>query len=60
MSFVFIRASSFHKFDALINYEFNGIRMNWVLELSGILLICIQSVLNLRIEKKYMREHPGA
>ena len=25
--------------------------MNWMLELSGILLICIQSVLNLWIEK---------
>lgn len=58
MSFVFIRASSFHHFDVLINYEFSGIRMNWVLELSGILLICIQSLLNLQIEKKYMLEHP--
>jgi len=58
MSFIFIRASSFHHFDILINYEIRGVRMNWVLELSGILLICIQSLMNLRIEKKYMLEHP--
>ena len=58
MSFVFMRASSFHGFDALINFRLYGIRMNWVLELSGIALICIQSLLNLQIERKYMLEHP--
>ena len=34
--FVLLRASAFHNMDSLISQEYYGIRMNWVLELSGI------------------------
>ncbi len=39
VAFVLVRASSFHKFDRLIGWSFIGVRMNWVLELSGIVLV---------------------
>lgn len=51
LAFIFIRASSFHNFDIVINYEFSGVRMNWILELTGILPISIQSMINLRKER---------
>lgn len=37
--FVAIRAVGFHHFDVLIKSDFNGIRINWLLELGGIGLI---------------------
>ena len=51
LAFIFIRASSFHYFDSVIGYEIGGVRMNWILELSGILLIFMQSLINLRTGK---------
>lgn len=39
LAFVLVRASSFHHVDTLIRTELVGVRMNWVLELSGIGLI---------------------
>lgn len=37
--FVMVRATSFHDMDVLINTTILGMRMNWVLELSGIMCI---------------------
>ncbi len=37
--FVMIRAAGFHNFDAFLGAEIMSIRMNWLLELSGITLI---------------------
>lgn len=59
MAFILIRAASFHHFDIIINYRFYGIRMNWVLELSGILLICIQAMINLRKKKMVIVKIPN-
>lgn len=39
LAFVVVRASSFHKMDAVIGISWAGVRMNWLLELGGILLI---------------------
>lgn len=50
--FIMVRASSFHNFDALINYEIYGIRMNWLLELWGLGLIGLQAILNLSFGPK--------
>jgi hypothetical protein len=36
LCFIAVRALSLHQFDAIINYYWHGIRMNWLLELSGI------------------------
>ena len=38
-SFILIRASSFHHTDLFINLKFIGIKMNWLLELSGLVVI---------------------
>ena len=44
LGFVFIRASSFHHMDALINAFVVGIRVNWLFEVSGILMIAANAV----------------
>ena len=36
VSFVLVRAVGFHDFDEIIGFEIRNIRMNWILELSGI------------------------
>lgn len=41
ISFVVIRATSFHYVDQLINFRPLGIRINWVLELGGIAIIAV-------------------
>ncbi|HHL22822.1 MAG TPA: isopropylmalate isomerase [Aliiroseovarius sp.] len=46
--FVLIRAVGWHGFDALINTRIVNIRLNWVLELSGLVLICLNALLLLR------------
>ena len=51
MVFTLMRAASFHHFDLFINHEVAGVRMNWVMELSGIFLICVQAILDLRNKK---------
>lgn len=43
--FVLIRAVGWHDFDAIINIRFGVVRMNWILELSGLLLISLNAVL---------------
>jgi magnesium-transporting ATPase (P-type) len=44
MSFIVIRAVSFHHVDELIQYELGGVRMNWMFELSGIYMILFAGV----------------
>ena len=41
LSFVVIRAAAFHHFDEVIQYDLHGIKMNWVLELTGIYMIML-------------------
>lgn len=41
LAFVFIRAASFHHFDAFRDMSIAGVRMNWVMELTGIYLVCL-------------------
>lgn len=51
VAFVIIRASSLHAMDAIINYSIAGIRLNWVLEFVGILLVlgtAVNFVLHIR------------
>ena len=43
LAFIVIRASSFHHMDTLIGTQVVGVRMNWVLELSGIAMIIINA-----------------
>lgn len=48
LGFVLIRAVGFHDVDAIINHTFNGVRMNWVLELSGLVLIILGGLMHPR------------
>jgi hypothetical protein len=52
VSFVVIRASSFHKIDQLLKMNFGGLRWNWILELGGIACIGISAIQNLRTAQK--------
>lgn len=48
LAFVVMRAASFHHMDQLINFSLAGVRMNWVLELSGLVIILVASSRALR------------
>jgi hypothetical protein len=41
MSFIVIRAASFHHVDQFLNFAPGGVRMNWLLELGGIAAIAL-------------------
>jgi hypothetical protein len=49
--FILIRASSFHHMDSLIRTHFLGLKLNWLLELSGIYCIIINAVRILTVKK---------
>jgi hypothetical protein len=51
-AFVVIRASSFHHFDAFIQLRVLSLRMNWIIELSGIGIILTGALLRRRQTKK--------
>ncbi|MES2660872.1 MAG: isopropylmalate isomerase [Verrucomicrobiota bacterium] len=44
LTFIVVRAVSFHHFDVFLNSDVSGVRMNWVLELSGIFLVALAAV----------------
>jgi hypothetical protein len=48
LTFIAIRAASFHHFDRFIGHEVGGVRMNWILELGGISLIAANAAWRLR------------
>jgi hypothetical protein len=39
LSFIIVRACSFHHFDEVLGFRFFELKMNWLLELPGIYLI---------------------
>ncbi|MBJ7395704.1 MAG: hypothetical protein JHC76_06605 [Akkermansiaceae bacterium] len=47
LTFILIRAISFHHFDLFLKDQFLRVKMNWLLELSGIFLITLGAVMNL-------------
>jgi hypothetical protein len=44
LSFVIIRAATFHHFHELIRYDIHGFKMHWLLELAGIYMIILAEV----------------
>jgi hypothetical protein len=50
-SFVLIRAASFHHVDLFLKYDIGGMKMNWIFELTGIILIAVGAWRRLRAEK---------
>lgn len=55
--FVLIRAVSFQKFDAMLNLRMIDLRMNWILELSGISLIAVNAIILLFIRSTLTTDH---
>lgn len=52
LTFIVVRAISFHHVDEFIKVRVAGVRMNWLLELSGILLVMLAAVSELRAERR--------
>jgi hypothetical protein len=48
LGFVVIRAIGFHNVDRLISTEWQSLRVNWILELAGLVLILIAAIPRLR------------
>ncbi len=44
LTFIVVRAISFHHFDRFLKVSLGGVRMNWALELGGIFLISLAAV----------------
>lgn len=51
VSFVLVRAVGFHGVDALIGMSVANIRLNWLLELSGLVLIAANAVVLLKVRR---------
>ena len=48
LTFIVVRAVSFHHFDVFLKSGFAGVRMNWFLELTGIALVWLAAFLDYR------------
>ena len=51
ITFIVIRAASFHHFEVFLGHRFLELRMNWILELGGIFCIAFQAIINLKRKK---------
>ena len=59
--FVLIRAVGFHGFDAIINTRISYVKINWILELSGLILISLNALILIKyshIHQKRGRRRP--
>jgi hypothetical protein len=53
MAFIAIRASSFHHVDIFIHSTLFNVRINWIVELSGIMMITVSALLILALPTKH-------
>ncbi len=44
IAFIIVRAISFHHFDTFLKIKLYGVKMNWALELGGILLVSLAAI----------------
>jgi hypothetical protein len=56
-AFIVVRAASFHYVDQLLGWRFGGMKMNWVFELGGILLVGFGAFLQLRLRLPPVARH---
>lgn len=52
LTFIVVRAISFHHVDAILKHEIGGMKMNWILELGGIALIFAAALRDFRNPKR--------
>lgn len=57
--FVIIRAASFHHVDLFLKYDIGGMRMNWIFEIGGILLVAAGASKSLCFAPKEPRAQPA-
>jgi len=57
--FVLVRASSFHRVDAFLGHRLVHLRMNWLLEMGGILVVLGAAVLRVRSAAARNLEYRG-
>jgi hypothetical protein len=57
--FVLVRASSFHRVDAFLGHRLVHLRMNWLLEMGGILITLCAALLRVRAAAGRNRENRG-
>lgn len=57
-AFVMIRAVGFHDMDALIGIKIGSIRMNWILELTGLVLISLNAAFLLFKRRRNATTYP--
>lgn len=55
VSFIVIRATSFHYVDKILSLQLAGFRLNWILELGGITCIALSAGFNLHRAKQVAR-----
>ena len=47
--FLVIRAASFHHVDAMIHGRIAGVKLNWLMELGGIAMVCVAAIINIKL-----------
>ncbi len=52
LTFIVVRAVSFHHVDALLKSRVGGMKMNWILEITGIALVWVAALLDCRKPKR--------
>jgi hypothetical protein len=52
VGFVLIRAGSLHHVDTMLGWHVAGVRLNWILENSGILLVAIGAIAAIRCSRR--------
>lgn len=57
VSFIVIRAASFHHFDEILHSRLLNLKMNWILELAGIFIVLAAAVRDLRRSRTARRRH---
>lgn len=58
-AFVVTRAASFHHFDVLLKMDLSGAKLNWILELGGILIITLAAGWRVRVSATAPTSAPG-
>jgi len=55
LGFIIIRAASFHHFDEVLHSRIWTLKMNWIIELSGIFIVLASAVVEIRRAAPYRR-----
>lgn len=57
LSFIIVRAAGFHHFDEVLDFRLFDLKVNWILELTGIVTVLAAAVVDLRRSHNAQRSH---